>query len=99
MSKLIFDILPPKYHQPAKIFWQQNSGRIKIATLLTFVLAFTVLSVVFYTNVLRSQTNDAQAAPAFTQVNVKIESDNGGAGYGGTNITTHYTIKIGERVN
>ncbi|KKR45048.1 MAG: hypothetical protein UT82_C0038G0004 [Parcubacteria group bacterium GW2011_GWB1_40_14] len=38
MPKLMFDILPPQYHESAKIFmvskvepfWQQNSGRIKL---------------------------------------------------------------------
>ena len=60
MPRFIYDIIPPKYHESAKKFWQQNSGRIKIATLLTFVLSFVAVAV--FTFVAKPGVKNASAA-------------------------------------
>src|SRR3989344_8576437 len=91
MSKLIFDILPPKYHEPVKIFWRQNSGRIKVATLFMFVLSFAAIGLFVFSSIF-IKPQSAQAAVSYIGASNLIATNGGAPGA----ITPHASTVNGD---
>ncbi|OHA46259.1 MAG: hypothetical protein A2828_00790 [Candidatus Terrybacteria bacterium RIFCSPHIGHO2_01_FULL_43_35] len=70
-SKLIYDIIPPKYHHQARHFWQENSGKIKLGAVMIFTLSMFAFGVVLFTNLFNNQAPQASA----DSVNLRPDGD------------------------
>lgn len=64
MVRIIYDILPPKYKKPAKRFWSFYSGRVKIGSLVLFLIILLLATTIFYTNLFSPPTPRVKEAHA-----------------------------------
>ncbi len=71
MPKIIYDILPPKYHQRAKYFWQENSGKIKLGGVLVLTLSALAFGTFLFTYTFTNQTPNVLA----DSVNLRPDGD------------------------
>ena len=79
MSKFIYDILPPHFHNKAKAFWQQNSGRVKLGAVLLFMFAFVGMGIFVFSNIF-IKSKSAQAAVSYQGVSNLIATNGGAPG-------------------